>query len=183
MSRIGKQSIEVPEGVEVTIEGNNVKVKGPKGELEYSFPEGISIVKEDKLLHVKRSGDTPGDRAFHGLVRALTSNMIIGVSKGFEKKMQIIGVGYRAQVSGSKITLSLGFSHPIELTAPEGVTVEMDKEEKNTIVVSGIDKQAVGEFAANIRKFRKPEPYKGKGIRYVGEFVPRKAGKTAGAKE
>ena len=183
MSRIGKQIIALPAGVEVTITDNHIKVKGPKGELEYKFPASISIVSEEGQLKIKRSGDEPADRAFHGLVRALVNNMVAGVSAGFEKKLEIIGVGYRAQVSGRKITLSLGFSHPVELEAPEGVAVEMDKELKNVIVISGIDKQAVGQFASNIRQYRLPEPYKGKGIRYLGEHVTRKAGKTAGAKE
>lgn len=180
MSRIGKQLITVPTGVEVTINGSNVKVKGSKGEMEFTFEPAITITQNEGSLSVTRDGDDPHTRSLHGLSRALLSNMVTGVSEGFEKRLEIIGVGYRAQVSGKKITLNLGFSHPIEMEAPEGVTVEMDKEQKNTVVISGIDKQAVGQFAANIRKFRPPEPYKGKGIRYVGEYVPRKAGKAAG---
>lgn len=178
MSRIGKQIIVIPDGVEVTISGNNVKVKGPKGELELDFSKKIEVVQKDNQIQVKRDSDEPEERSLHGLTRALINNMVIGVSDGFEKRLEIIGVGYRAQVSGSKITLNLGFSHPVELTAPEGVEVKMDEENKNTVIISGINKQAVGQFAAIIRKHRPPEPYKGKGIRYVGEYVPRKAGKA-----
>lgn len=183
MSRIGKQIIKISEGVEITINGNTIKVKGSKGELEFTFSPSIEVIYKDNQIQVKRSSDEPEDRSLHGLTRALINNMVKGVSDGFEKRLEIIGVGYRAQVSGQKITLNLGFSHPIELEASDGVTVEMDKEQKNTIVVSGIDKQAVGQFAAEIRSFRPPEPYKGKGIRYVGEYVARKAGKTAAAAE
>lgn len=183
MSRIGKQIIAIPDGVEVTITGNSIKVKGPKGELELDFSEKIKVTYGDSQIQVKRTSDDSEGRSLHGLIRALINNMVIGVSNGFEKKLEIIGVGYRAQVSGSKITLNLGFSHPVELVAPEGVNVKMDEDQKNTVVISGISKQAVGQFAAIIRKFRPPEPYKGKGIRYVGEYVPRKSGKTAGVKE
>jgi large subunit ribosomal protein L6 len=179
MSRIGKQIIKVPEGVQVTVNGNTIKVKGPKGELTYDFSPTIQVVLKDNQIQVKRSSDEPNERSLHGLTRALINNMIIGVSIGFEKRLEIIGVGYRAQVSGRKITLNLGFSHPVELEAPEGISVEMNKEQKNIIIVSGFDRQAVGQFAANIRSFRLPEPYKGKGIRYVDEYVPRKAGKAA----
>ena len=183
MSRIGKQIIAIPAGVEVTINANNIKIKGPKGALEYTFPASIVVENQDSALHIKRVGTEPEAMAYHGLVRALLNNMVIGVSKGFEKRLEIIGVGYRAAVAGKKITLSLGYSHPIELLAPEGVVVEMDKELKNVIVISGPDRQAIGQFASNIRQFRPPEPYKGKGIRYLGEQVARKAGKTAAAKE
>lgn len=179
MSLIGKQPIIVPSGVEVTIDGNHVKVKGSKGELEYTFLPQVEVTKVEDTLIVKRKVDDKESRAFHGLTRALLNNMIIGVSEGFEKRLEIIGVGYRAQVSGRKITLSLGYSHPIEYTVDEGVTVEMDKENKNIVIITGIDKQKVGEAAAQIRKYRPPEPYKGKGIRYTDEYVHRKAGKTA----
>jgi len=179
MSRIGKQIIKVPEGVEITISGNTIKVKGSKGELSYTFSSSIKVIYKDNQIQVKRDSDEPEERSLHGLTRALIQNMITGVSKGFEKRLEIIGVGYRAQTSGKKITLNLGFSHPIDLEVPDGVAVEMDKEQKNVIIVSGIDKQAVGQFAANIRGFRPPEPYKGKGIRYTDEYVARKAGKAA----
>lgn len=179
MSRIGNQIINVPEGVEININGSTIKVKGSKGELEYTFSPSIKVVYKDNKIQVKRTTDDPKERSLHGLVRALIQNMVTGVSEGYVKRLEIIGVGYRAQVSGKKITLNLGFSHPVELEAPDQVSVEMDKDQKNTVVISGIDKQAVGQFAANIRDFRPPEPYKGKGIRYVGEYVPRKAGKAA----
>lgn len=179
MSRIGKQTIKVPDAVEITIQGHHIKVKGPKGELEYTFPDVIEVLHENGNLIVKRKNDEKQSRAFHGLVRSLVSNMVIGVSAGFEKRLEIIGVGYRAQATGNKITLNLGYSHPINLNAKEGVSIEMDKEDKNIIIISGIDKQAVGETAALIRKYRKPEPYKGKGIRYSDEYVHRKAGKAA----
>jgi large subunit ribosomal protein L6 len=179
MSRIGKQPIIVPEGVNVTITDNNVKVQGPKGELEYAFLPLVEVILDDNAIVINRKVDDKESRSVHGLTRALINNMVIGVSKGFEKRLQIIGVGYRAQASGTKITLHLGYSHPIEYQAPEGVNIEMDKEDKNVIIVSGINKQRVGEAAANIRKFRSPEPYKGKGVRYVDEYVHRKAGKAA----
>jgi large subunit ribosomal protein L6 len=179
MSRIGKQLITVPDGVEITIQDRRVKVKGPKGELEYTFPESIEVVNKEGRITVKRKNDEKEARSFHGLVRALINNMVEGVSKGFEKRLEIIGVGYRAQASGKKITLNLGFSHPIDFNAPEGVTIEMDKENKNVIIISGIDRQKVGQAAAQIREYRPPEPYKGKGIRYIDEHVHRKAGKAA----
>ena len=179
MSRIGKQIVVIPSGVEVTLDGTRVKVKGPKGELEMNFDPSIKVTKDDAGIHVKRDSDDPKIRSLHGLTRALIANMVTGVSSGFEKRLEIIGVGYRAQVAGKKLTLNLGFSHPIELEVPEGLTAEMDKEAKNTLVISGIDRQLVGQFAANVRSFRPPEPYKGKGIRYVSEYVARKAGKSA----
>ncbi len=183
MSRIGKQIIVIPSGIEVTLSDNHVKVKGPKGELEMDYSPSIQVIKDDAGVHVKRSSDEPHVRGLHGLTRALIANMVTGVSTGFAKRLEIIGVGYRAQISGKKLTLSLGFSHPIELEVPEGLTAEMDKEAKNTLVISGIDRQLVGQFAANVRSFRPPEPYKGKGIRYSDEHVARKAGKSAaGAK-
>lgn len=182
MSRIGKQIIDIPSGVEVSITENSIKVKGPKGELTFAFHPAITLVKDEKTIQVKRNSDDPSARSLHGLTRALISNMIKGVSDGFEKRLEIIGVGYRAQSQGKKLTLSLGFSHPIELEIPAGLTAVMDLEQKNTLVITGIDKQLVGQFAANIRSFRPPEPYKGKGIRYHGEHVARKAGKSAAAK-
>lgn len=179
MSRIGKKIIRIPAGVEVLIDGNLVKVKGTKGSLETNFPSSIQISKKDDSIQVSRSSDDPKVRSLHGLGRALIANMIVGVSDGFQKRLEIIGVGYRAQIAGKKLTLNLGFSHPIELEIPTGLTVEMDKDQKNTLVVSGIDRQLVGQFSANIRSFRPPEPYKGKGIRYIDEVVVRKAGKSA----
>lgn len=171
--------VKIPSGVTVEVNGGKLVVKGTKGSLTYDLPNGISGKVDDGVLQLQRSSEEREAKALHGLARALVNNMVHGVHKGFEKRMEIIGVGYRVQASGTKITLSLGFSHPIEMKAPDGVHVEVDKEVKNLIIVTGADKQAVGEFAANIRKLRKPEPYKGKGIRYVGEYVPRKAGKTA----
>jgi len=179
MSRIGKKIIEIPTGVEVTLVGNTIKVKGVKGELEYTFEPAITVVKKENELKVTRNSDDPHVRGLHGLTRALIANMIEGVSNGFMKKLEIIGVGYRAQISGRKLTLNLGFSHPIELQIPEGLITELDPDKKNTLIVSGINKQLVGQFSANIRSFRPPEPYKGKGIRYQGEHVARKAGKSA----
>lgn len=181
MSRIGKQPVALLAGVSISTSGQLITVKGKKGELSWTLPNGIVVREEEGFLFVELSGEGKQLSAFHGLSRSLISNMIEGVTNGYEKKLEIIGVGYRAQATGKKITLSLGFSHPVEMDAPEGVTVEMDKDLKNTIVISGIDKQSVGEFAANIRKLRKPEPYKGKGIRYLGEHVRRKAGKSASA--
>jgi len=179
MSLIGKKPITVPSGVEVTLEGRLVKVKGPKGELSYQLMSHVEVNQQENQIVVKRNSDVKEAKAAHGLTRALIQNMVTGVSEGFEKRLEIIGVGYRAQTSGKKITLNLGFSHPVELTAPDDVNLVMDQENKNVIVVSGINKQSVGEMAAQIRKYRPPEPYKGKGIRYVGEQVKRKAGKAA----
>jgi len=182
MSRVGKQIIEIPAGVELTLDGQTVMVKGPKGQLQFTHDPSVTIAKTDEGVTVTRTSDEPHVRSLHGLTRALINNMVVGVSQGFKKELEIIGVGYRAQISGNKLTLSLGFSHPINLEIPEGLTAEMDKDRKNTLIISGIDKQLVGQFSANIRSFRPPEPYKGKGIRYVGEYVPRKAGKSAAAK-
>lgn len=179
MSRIGKQIIEIPSGVEVTLDGTLVKVKGSKGELQFSHDSTITVSINDNVITVQRNSDEPHARSLHGLTRSLINNMVVGVTTGFKKELEIIGVGYKAQISGKKVTLNLGFSHPIELQIPEGLTAEMDKSRKNTMVISGIDKQLVGQFAANIRSFRPPEPYKGKGIRYVDEYVIRKAGKSA----
>lgn len=178
MSRIGKVPIQLPAGVTVTQTGTQVKVKGPKGELALSLTPHVKIVQQENTLVVKRNGNEKADKAIHGLTRALLNNMVAGVTKGFEKRLQMVGVGFRAQTSGRKITLNIGFSHPVEYTAPEGVKLEMDKEDKNVIIVTGIDKQLVGEVAAHIRKYKRPEPYLGKGIRYLGEYVKRKAGKA-----
>lgn len=179
MSRIGKVPITIPAGVQVSLANRTIKVKGAKGELSYAYSPLVEVSQEGDKIVVKRNGDDKEPRAFHGLTRALINNMVQGVSKGFEKRLQLVGVGFRAQVSGKKLTLNVGFSHPIEFMIPDGVKVEMDKEDKNILVVTGIDRQLVGEAAAQIRKFRTPEPYKGKGIRYVDEYVRRKAGKAA----
>jgi large subunit ribosomal protein L6 len=178
MSRIGKQPISVPSGVDVTIDGGAVRVKGPKGQLEYQLVGDVVIERDGDALNVTRADDTRSNRSLHGLQRTLIANMVIGVSDGFSKELEIIGVGYRALAQGpSAIELSVGYSHTVKFEAPEGVTFEVPQPTR--IVVRGHDKQLVGQVAADIRKIRKPEPYKGKGIRYVGEHVRRKAGKSA----
>jgi large subunit ribosomal protein L6 len=177
MSRIGKQPIPVPDGVDVSIEPDLVRVKGPKGELQERIVRDISVEQENGELVVKRPTDRGDHRALHGLTRSLVANMVQGVTEGFEKRLEIQGVGYRAQLQGSKLVLSLGFSHPVEIQAPDGIEFEVPQ--PTQIVVRGISKQQVGEVAANIRKRRPPEPYKGKGIRYEGEYVARKVGKRA----
>lgn len=183
MSRIGKLPIEIPSGVTVDLAGQHVKVKGPKGELEMNVHADMSIGMADgdgdKRIVVERPTDQKQHRALHGLTRALVANMVLGVHQGFTRTLEIVGVGYRAEKRGNGLVLNLGFSHPIEYAAPDGVTLEAPT--PTTIVVSGPDKQAVGHTAAVIRAFRPPEPYKGKGIRYQGEQIRRKAGKTAGA--
>lgn len=182
MSRVGLKPIELPAGVEVKTEGNVVFVKGPKGELQEAISKLITTKIDGNVVTFSREGDSNEERAQHGLARALVANMVIGVSEGYEKKLEIQGVGYRAEKKGSKLVLSLGFSHPVELEDPEGITTEVPSQE--TIIVKGIDKAVVGNYAAQIREWRAPEPYKGKGIRYEGEYVRRKEGKagaTAGA--
>ncbi|MFD1859639.1 50S ribosomal protein L6 [Aeromicrobium camelliae] len=178
MSRIGKLPVPVPSGVDVTIEGQTVTVKGPKGELSHTVSEPITVTKaEDGSLAVERPNDERRSKALHGLSRTLINNMVIGVTQGYEKKLEIVGVGYRVLSKGpAEIELNLGFSHPVPFTAPEGITFTVESPTKLT--VTGIDKQVVGEVAANIRKIRKPEPYKGKGVRYAGEQVRRKVGKA-----
>jgi len=180
MSRIGKQPIEVPSGVTIEISKDEIKVKGPKGELQRSIHPSITVEQKDNIVTVTRASDSKEDRSLHGLFRSLISNMVEGVSKGYEKKLEVIGVGYRFQAKGTKITLSLGFSHPVEFEAKSGITLEADPENKQILVVKGIDKELVGETAAKIRSYRPPEPYKGKGVRYVDEYVARKSGKAAG---
>ena len=179
MSRIGKQPIEIVNGVTVENKNNFLTVKGPKGELQKQFNKDMIIEISEKEIIVKRPNDSKTNRALHGLTRSLIANMVEGVNKGFEKKLEIVGVGYRAKAAKNKITLSLGYSHPIEYTASEGIEFKMDEENKNIIIVSGIDKQIVGEAAAKVRSYRKPEPYKGKGIKYIDEYIARKAGKAA----
>ena len=177
MSRIGKQPIKLPDGVTVGIEADGtVAVKGKLGELKSKFNKDIVIKNEEGTLTVERPSDAKEHRALHGLTRALLANMVNGVSEGFSKQLDIVGVGYRAQLSGKKLVLGLGYSHPVEVDAPEGITFEVPA--PTTIVIKGIDKQNVGQVAANIRAKRPPEPYKGKGIRYHDEYVRRKVGKT-----
>jgi large subunit ribosomal protein L6 len=177
MSRIGQAPIAIPSGVDVTIEGRMVKVKGPKGELTRMVPATISVQQVDGQLLVARPDDERDNRALHGLTRSLVNNMVIGVTDGFRKQLEIVGVGYRAEAQGNEsIRLALGFSHPVIVKAPEGVTFEVPV--PTQVVVAGIDKEVVGQVAADIRSIRKPEPYKGKGVRYAGERVLRKAGKA-----
>jgi large subunit ribosomal protein L6 len=176
MSRIGNKPVEVPDGVDVKIEGNAVTVKGAKGQLNRTFNERIRFDVDDGIVMVTRPDDTRESRALHGLSRALLANMVIGVSDGYRKELEIQGVGYRASLKGTDIELLVGFSHSVTVEAPEGITFEVP--EPTRILVSGIDKEQVGQVAADIRKVRPPEPYKGKGIRYVGEYVRRKAGKA-----
>lgn len=176
MSRVGNKPVDVPAGVDIQIEGSAVKVKGAKGQLERTFNERISFEMSDDEVTVTRPDDSRESRALHGLSRALLNNMVVGVSAGFVKELEIRGVGYRAALTGRDIELMVGFSHPVVVEAPEGITFEVP--DQNKIIVSGIDKEQVGQVAAGIRKVRPPEPYKGKGIRYVGEYVRRKAGKA-----
>lgn len=180
MSRIGKLPITVPANVEITVANGEITVKGSKGELKQSAHPLIEVKQEGTEVQVNRKDDTKEARSLHGLYRSLIANMVEGVTKGFSKQLEILGVGYRANLQGKKLVLSLGFSHPVEYSTPEGVEITIDQEKKNILTVSGIDKQKVGQAAAEIRGFKKPEPYKGKGIRYVGEHVHRKAGKAAG---
>ena len=178
MSRVGNKLIQIPEGVQVTISPEKlVTVKGPKGELSLQVLDVISVTQEGQTLAVTRPNNEIFSRKIHGTTRALVQNMITGVSEGFKKQLEIKGVGYRAALQGNKVVLSMGYSHPVELEVPAGIQVDIPK--NTEITVSGIDKQVVGQFAAQIRAVRKPEPYLGKGIRYVDEYVPRKAGKTA----
>ncbi|MDE0927983.1 MAG: 50S ribosomal protein L6 [Acidimicrobiales bacterium] len=178
MSRIGKAPIVIPSGVDVGVDGRKVEVKGPKGSLDIEVPGAITVRKEGEEVLVERPDDERTNRALHGLTRSLINNMVIGVTEGYSKELQIIGVGYRALPKGdSALELQLGFSHPIAVKAPSGITFDIP--EPTRIIISGIDKQLVGQVAADIRSYRKPEPYKGKGVRYLGEHVVRKAGKAA----
>ena len=177
MSRIGNRIINIPEGVSATVVDNTITVKGPKGELSYTFNKDITVTVKDNSIEVTRPNDLKVVKSLHGTTNALIKNLIIGVSEGYKKELEIVGVGYRFQVNGNKINVNAGFSHPVEVIVPDDLKVE----QVNTteIAISGIDKQKVSEFAANIRKLRKPEPYKGKGIRYKGEHIRRKEGKKA----
>ena len=177
MSRIGRAPIQIPDGVTVTVSGQNVTVKGPKGELSHSVVEPIRVAQEDGTIVVTRPTDRGPHRALHGLSRTLVANMVEGVSSGFERQLEIVGVGYRAQLKGSNLEMALGFSHPVTIPPPEGVSFEVPA--PTQVVVRGIDKQVVGQIAAQIRGVRPPEPYKGKGVRYAGEQVRRKVGKRA----
>jgi len=176
MSRIGRMPIPVPSGVDITVDGQQVTVKGPKGTLSHTLAEPISIEQQDGTLLVTRPDDERASRSLHGLSRTLVANMVVGVTDGYAKTMEIVGVGYRVQARGSDLEFALGFSHPVPIGAPEGITFEVQAPTR--FVVRGIDKQQVGETAAKIRKLRKPDPYKGKGVRYQGEVVRRKVGKT-----
>ena len=176
MSRIGNKVVVLPQGVEVKQNGNEVTVKGPKGELTRTFSEDIKMNIEGNEVTFTRPNDSKEMKTIHGTTRAIFHNRVVGVSEGFQKALELIGVGYRAQLQGSKLVLNVGYSHPVEITAPAGVTFEVPS--NTQVVVKGISKEAVGEIAANIRGVRPPEPYKGKGIRYVGEYVRRKEGKT-----
>jgi large subunit ribosomal protein L6 len=177
MSRIGRKPIQIPDGVEVQVETGTVKVKGPKGELSQQLNREMKVVVDDGTLKVERPTDRGEHRALHGLTRSLIANMVEGVTDGFERRLEIQGVGYRAQLKGKNLEMALGFSHPVSIEAPEGIDFEVPQ--PTEIVVRGIDKQLVGETAARIRKSRPPEPYKGKGVRYAGEYVARKVGKRA----
>jgi large subunit ribosomal protein L6 len=179
MSRIGKKPIPIPPGVDIAVDGHTVRVKGPKGELERTFRPEIDIALADGEVLVTRRSDAKRDRAFHGLTRALLANMVMGVSDGFKKTLEIVGVGYRAEKKSNALGLAVGYSHPVEYPEPAGITISTPT--PTTIVIEGVDRQKVGQVAAEIRAVRPPEPYKGKGIRYQGEQVRRKAGK-AGAK-
>ncbi len=178
MSRIGKLPVEVPEGVDVKVNGLDVAVKGPKGELNQTMPEGVTVTVEDGSVVVSRLGDERMHRARHGLVRALVANMVEGVTNGYEKRLKLVGVGYRAAKKGKDVELQVGFSHPVLIECPDGISLDVPQQDQ--IIITGIDKAAVGQIAANIRKVRPPEPYKGKGIMYEGERIRRKAGKAAG---
>ncbi|HOB86589.1 MAG TPA: 50S ribosomal protein L6 [Bacillota bacterium] len=176
MSRTGRKPIPLPGGVQVQIAGNHIKIKGPKGELEKELPPGIAVEQEEGQLLVKRPSDSPQHRSLHGLVRSLIHNMVVGVTEGFSRTLELVGVGYRASMQGNKLVLNIGFSHPVVIEPEPNLSLEVSG--NNKIVVKGIDKQQVGDFAARIRKIAPPEPYKGKGIRYENEHVRHKVGKA-----
>jgi large subunit ribosomal protein L6 len=178
MSRIGKQPVAIPKGVDVKLSGADVKVKGPKGELDWTYPEGVSVaVEEGQAVVTRKSNDKPA-RALHGLTRALIQNMVTGVSDGYTRSLELVGVGYRVQAQGDKLVFAVGYSHPVEFKLPEGIKAEVDKKQ-TSLTISGIDKQQLGQVAADIKAIRKPDAYKGKGIRYAGERIKLKAGKAA----
>ena len=176
MSRIGNAPVVIPAGVEIKLDGSFVKVKGPHGELEYAFNKNIKISMEDGVVKVERPDNNKENRSLHGTTRALIQNMVTGVSSKFKKELEMIGVGYKSSVAGKKLVINAGYSHPVEMEIPAGLTVEVPQPTK--IIISGIDKQVVGAFASNVRKVRPPEPYKGKGIKFEGEVIRRKEGKT-----
>lgn len=178
MSRIGKRPIEIPDGVKIRQDGSLMITEGPRGTLSKEMPEGIEVVLEGDVALVNTSSDDRRGRSLHGLARTLIANMVTGVSKGFEKPLEIVGVGYRGEVAGNVLKLLIGYSDPVEYKIPEGITIKVDKQVN--MVVSGIDKELVGRTASEIRDLKKPEPYKGKGIRYAGEYVRKKVGKSAG---
>ena len=177
MSRIGRLPVEIPQNVDVKIKGTNVSIKGPKGEMKHTFPASMDISYKDGQIEVKRPSDERTHRAMHGMTRALINNMVVGVSTGFEKVLEINGVGYRAEIQGKNLVINVGYSHPVIVEPPEGIEFEVDMKVRQ-IKVLGHDKQAVGQVAADIRKVRPPEPYKGKGIKYLDEHIRRKAGKA-----
>jgi large subunit ribosomal protein L6 len=177
VSRVGRLPVGIPSGVDVKISGSHVRIKGPKGELEFTFSPEISIEVKDNEIQVSRPSDAREMRSLHGTTRALIQNMVTGVTDGFQKELQLVGVGYRANMSGSSLELNVGYSHPVVVAPPQNVTFEVG-ERNQQIIISGIDKQVVGQIAADIRKIRPPEPYKGKGIRYKDEYIRRKAGKA-----
>ncbi len=177
MSRIGRLPVAIPKGVEIGIDGTTVRVKGPKGELQHTFPPSMEVIYKDGIIEVKRASDGRIDRSLHGMTRALINNMVVGVSSGFERILEINGVGYRAEIQGENLVLFVGYSHSVVMEPPAGISFEADMRIRQ-IKVMGYDKQMVGQMAANIRKVRPPEPYKGKGIKYLEEKIRRKAGKT-----
>jgi len=177
VSRIGRMPVEVPQGVEVEIKGSHVRVKGPKGQLEHTFPAAMDISMEDGQIAVKRPSDEGRHRALHGMTRALVNNMVVGVTQGFEKVLEVNGVGYRAELKGKNLILNVGYSHPVEVKPPNGIAFEVDTRTRQ-IKIQGYDKAVVGQITADIRKVRPPEPYKGKGIKYLDERIRRKAGKA-----
>jgi large subunit ribosomal protein L6 len=182
VSRIGRLPVEIPAGVEVDVSGSDVRVKGPKGELARTFSSSVAITRDANQVLVARASDRPSQRALHGTTRALIANMVHGVTKGFERVLEVEGVGYRAEMEGTSLTLHVGYSHPVKIEAPDGITFEVDQKTRQ-IKVIGFDKETVGQMAANIRKVRPPEPYHGKGLHYLGERIRRKAGKAGkGAK-
>lgn len=179
MSRIGRKPVAIPSGVTVSVTGSTVAVKGAKGELKYTFLPEVTVKVDGATVVIERKADTDDARARHGLTRQLIQNMVRGVSEGYKKTLEVIGVGYKVQVQGKKLILNLGFSHPVEFPIPEGITMTQDEKNKNLLTISGSDRQLVGQVAADVRSFRVPEPYKGKGIRYSTETVRRKPGKAA----